>query len=91
MEKMSLDGITEVDYTYEDIRVTGVLGNASVARSNRNGQIFFVNQRYVKDKTLTSSVDQAYKNLLPMGKYGFAILNLEMDPSQVDCNVHPAK
>ena len=88
---MLRDGITEVDYTYEDIRVTGVLGNSTVARSNRNGQLFFVNQRYVKDKTLTSSVDQAYKNLLPMGKYAFTILNLEMDPSQVDCNVHPAK
>ena len=91
MVKILQNGITEVDYTYEDIRVTGVLGNVSVARSNRNGQIFFVNQRYVKDKTLTSGVDQAYKDLLPMGKYGFAILNLEMDPSQVDCNVHPAK
>ena len=91
MVKILQNGITEVDYTYEDIKVTGVLGNASIARSNRNGQIFFVNQRYVKDKTLTSGVDQAYKDLLPMGKYGFAILNLEMDPSQVDCNVHPAK
>ena len=84
-------GVTEVDYTYEDIKVTGVVGNSSISRSNRNGQIFFVNNRYVKDKTLTSSVDQAYKDVLPAGKYGFVILNLEMDPSKVDCNVHPAK
>ncbi|MBR1540688.1 MAG: DNA mismatch repair endonuclease MutL [Clostridia bacterium] len=85
------DGITEVEYTYEDIKVTGVVGNTSIARSNRNGQVFFVNNRYVKDKTLTSAVDQAYKDILMMGKYGFVILNLEMDPSKVDCNVHPAK
>ncbi len=85
------DGVTEVDYTYEDIKVTGVIGNSNIARSNRNGQIFFVNNRYVKDKTLTSAIDSAYKDILPAGKYGFAVLNLEIDPSKVDCNVHPAK
>lgn len=88
---MLLSGITEVEYDYEDIKVTGVVGNASIARSNRNGQIFFVNQRYVKDKTLTSSVEQAYRDILPAGKYAFVILNIEINPSQVDCNVHPAK
>lgn len=85
------DGIKEVDYTYEDIHVSGVIGNTNISRSNRNGQLFFVNNRYVKDKTLTSAVDQAYKDILPVGKYGFAILNLEIDTSKVDCNVHPAK
>ena len=85
------DGITEVEYIYEDIKISGVIGNSSIARSNRNGQIFFVNQRYVKDKTLTAAVDQAYKDILPMNKYGFVILNLEIDPSKIDCNVHPAK
>jgi len=89
--KDTANGIYDVDYTYEDIKVTGVVGNASTARSNRNGQIFFVNKRFVKDKTLSSSVDQAYKDILPIGKYGFVILNLEMDMSKVDCNVHPAK
>ena len=68
-----------------------MVGNASIARSNRNGQMFFVNHRYVKDKTLSSAIDQAYRDVLPSGKYGFAILNLEIDPAKVDCNVHPAK
>ena len=62
------DGISEIDYTYEDIRVTGVVGNSSIARSNRNGQLFFVNNRYVKNKTLTSAIDQAYKDILPSRK-----------------------
>ncbi len=84
-------GVTEIDYTYEDIRVTGVVGNSSIARSNRNGQIYFINNRYVKDKTLTSAVDQAYSDILPSGRYGFVVLNLEIDQSKVDCNVHPAK
>ena len=86
-----VDGITEIDYTYEDVRVIGVIGNSSITRSNRNGQLLFVNNRYVKDKTLSSAIDQAYKDIIPVGKYPFAILNLEIDPSKVDCNVHPAK
>ena len=85
------DGVKEIEYNYEDINVTGVVGNTSIARSNRNGQIFFVNNRFVKDKTLSSAAGQAYKDLLPAGKYGFLILNIEIDQSKVDCNVHPAK
>ena len=62
------NGVIDIDYTYEDIRVTGVIGNSSISRSNRNGQIFFVNSRYVKDKTLSSAIDQAYKDILPARK-----------------------
>ena len=83
--------IMPVNYDYEDITIKGVIGKAQIARSNRSNQIFFVNKRYVKDKTLTSAVDQAYKGILPMGKFGFLVLNIEMLPSKVDVNVHPAK
>ena len=85
------NGIMEVDYTFEDIVVKGVVGRKDIARSNRSNQIFFVNNRYVKDKSLSAAIDQAYKDVLPAGKYGFAILNIEIDPSKVDVNVHPAK
>ena len=85
------NGIIDVDYTYEDIKVTGVIGNTSIAKSNRSSQLFFINNRYVKDKTLIAAVDQAYRNILPIGKYAFSVLNIEMDPSKVDVNVHPAK
>lgn len=83
--------ILEVDYTYEDIHVTGVVGKPEIARSNRSNQIFFVNQRYIKDKTLSGAAENSFKGLLPIGKYGFLVLNIDMDPSMVDVNVHPAK
>ena len=83
--------ILEVNYKYEDIEVTGVIGKPEIARSNRSNQLFFVNKRYIKDKTLTAATEQSYKGLIPIGKFGFAILNLEMDPAKVDVNVHPAK
>lgn len=85
------NGIIDIDYTYEDMRVTGVVGKPEIARNNRSNQLFFVNNRYIKDKNLTAAADQAYKGIVPIGKFGFLILNLEIDPKKVDVNVHPAK
>jgi len=83
--------VLDVDYEYEEMHVTGVVGKPEIARSNRSNQLFFVNKRYVKDKTLSSAVEGAFKGLLPIGKYGFLVLNIEMSPAKVDVNVHPAK
>ena len=85
------NAIMEVNYQYEDIKVTGVIGKPEIARSNRSNQLFFVNKRYIKDKTLTAATEQAYKGLIPIGKFGFVVLNIEMNPAKVDVNVHPAK
>ena len=85
------DGILNVNYNYEDINIVGVVGKPEIARSNRANQLFFVNKRYIKDKTLSSATEQAFKGMLPIGKFGFVVLDLEMDPSKVDVNVHPAK
>ena len=83
--------ILPVEYQYEYINVKGVIGKPAIARSNRANQLFFVNKRYIKDKSLTAGAEQAFKGLIPLGKFGFLILNLEMNPSKVDVNVHPAK
>ncbi len=85
------NGIMKVNYKYEDIKITGVIGKPEIARSNRSNQLFFVNKRYIKDKTLTAATEQSYKGLIPIGKFGFVVLNLEMNPAKVDVNVHPAK
>lgn len=85
------ENIIDINYEYEDIKVTGVIGKPVIARSNRSNQLFFVNKRYIKDKVLTSAAEQGYKGLLTIGKYGFVVLNLEMNPQKVDVNVHPAK
>lgn len=85
------DCLLPVDYQYDDIKITGVIGKPEIARSNKSYQIFFVNKRFVKDKTLTAGAEQAFKGLLPIGKFGFLILNLEMEPIKIDVNVHPTK
>ncbi|MCI9177780.1 MAG: DNA mismatch repair endonuclease MutL [Clostridia bacterium] len=85
------ENIIEVAYEYEDMKITGVIGKPVIARSNRANQLFFVNQRYIKDKTLTGAAEAGYKGLITIGKYGFLVLNIEMSPQKVDVNVHPAK
>ena len=89
--KEMTDGLIEVDYIYEDIKVKGFVGKPEIARGNRTNQIFFINKRYIKDKTLSAGTEQAFKGLLPIGKYGVLVLNLDIDPKKIDVNVHPTK
>ena len=85
------NALIETDYTYEDMHVYGVIGKPEIARSNRANQIFFVNKRFIKDKALSSAAEKAYKGMIPLGKFSFLVLNIDMNPSKVDVNVHPAK
>ena len=83
--------LIDIDYTFDDMRVTGVVGKPVIARANRQNQLFFVNGRCIKDKNLSAAAEQAYKGVIPVGRYGFLVLNLEINPQKVDVNVHPAK
>ena len=85
------EGLLEVNYEYEGIKVTGTIGKPEIARNNRSYQMFFVNKRYIKDKTLSAGVEQAFKGLIPIGKYGVVVLNIEIEPNKIDVNVHPTK
>ncbi len=80
-----------VDYTKNGIRVFGLTGKNNLSRPNRLMQIFFINGRFVVNKTLLAAVNEAYKNELMVGRFPVCILNVEMDPALVDVNVHPGK
>ena len=62
-----------VDFEFENIKIKGVVGKPEIARSNRANQMFYVNGRFIKDKVLTASADEAYKTMIPHGKFGFCI------------------
>ena len=83
--------LLDVNYESDNIKVTGVIGNTTIARENRKSQILFLNNRNIKNQMLTNSADQAFKGATGIGKYGFFILNLEMPASYYDVNVHPTK
>ncbi len=83
--------LLEVNYENKGIKVTGVIGNTTIARDNRKSQILYLNKRNIKNQILTNSADQAFKGATGIGKYGFFILNLEMPANYYDVNVHPTK
>jgi DNA mismatch repair protein MutL len=83
--------LIDVNFEFEGIKVKGVVGKPEIARSNRANQIFYVNKRFIKDKVLMAAAEEAYRTTIPQGKYGFCILNVEINPELVDVNVHPAK
>jgi len=75
----------------EPTRVYGYLGSPSLHRATREYQIVFVNRRWIQDRSLSFAVEEAYRTLLPVGRYPVAVLSITMDPGDVDVNVHPTK
>lgn len=73
------------------LHVTGFCSTPDFTRSTKKSIYVFVNNRVVKCPVILKSVDTAYKNLLPAGKYPFVCLNLEIPACDVDVNVHPTK
>jgi len=80
-----------IEYSVDGITVKGFAGLPRISRASRSEQIFFVNQRLIRSKTITSAVDSAYTNMLMKGKYAFVILDIYMPSQDLDVNVHPQK
>jgi len=75
----------------DGISVDGVLGDPSLARPDPKRVALIVNDRPVKDLALRRAVLQAYSVLIPSGRYPVAVVRVDVDPSEVDVNVHPRK
>ncbi len=80
-----------VEYEFEGVKISGLIGKGTLSRPKRNYQSFFVNKRYINSTTIIAALENAYKNQIMIGKFPMAVLNIEIDPSQIDINVHPTK
>ena len=85
------DAVLPIDYETGDMKVFGMIGKPSVSRSTRMHQFTFLNNRYIKDKTVSSAIDRACEEKYAISKHAFIVCNIYMNPAQVDVNVHPAK
>ncbi len=83
--------LLEINAEEENIKLTGYVSPTAITRSNRKDITFFVNGRWVQDTPLTTALIQAYHTLLMVGRYPLAAMFIEIDPEEVDVNVHPAK
>jgi len=81
----------EVPETSRSINVGGYIGAPSLSRASRTHLIFFVNRRWVEDRSLSYAVEEAYRTLLPAGRHPVVVLNIQIDPAEVDVNIHPTK
>ena len=83
--------LVSVDYSYGGMRLTGYVSRPHQSRKSRAMQFFFINGRLVKSATAMAALEQAYKNLIMVGRFPACVLNIEIDTKLVDVNVHPAK
>lgn len=85
------NNLLEIDGQADGIEVQGYIGTPSNSRPNRNMQIFFVNGRYVKNRSIQAALEAAVQSYVPTEKFPTAVLNVTIHPGFVDVNVHPAK
>ena len=73
------------------IAVDGMISPPDVHRANRSYISLYVNRRPIQSRSLVHAVAEAYRGLLPVGRYPLAVLRIGMPPEELDVNVHPAK
>jgi DNA mismatch repair protein MutL len=73
------------------VKLSGYLADPACDRSSPQGQFWYVNGRWLRDRGLSQALQDAYRGLLMTGRYPVAFLFLDLPPEQVDVNVHPAK
>lgn len=85
------DSLIFVDKTYDKVRVHGYISKPDNGRINRHFQIFYVNGRFVRTRSIALALEDAYKTYMFNERYPGCVLFVELDPYLVDVNVHPSK
>lgn len=85
------DEVIPIEYEEGDNKVAGFIGTPAINRSNRNFETYFVNNRYIQSSTISSGIEEGYKEYLMQHKFPFCVLHIDMDFTALDVNVHPAK
>ncbi len=83
--------LIEIHKEYDGLCIDGFIGKPIVARGNRNYETFFINGRYIKSKLISKAIEDAYKTHLMQHQYPFTVLDLSVDTTKLDVNVHPTK
>ncbi|NVM18317.1 MAG: DNA mismatch repair endonuclease MutL [Candidatus Lokiarchaeota archaeon] len=80
-----------INYKEDDFILYGLIGHSEISKNNRTHSSFLLNRRYVISDLIFRAFQEAYKGTLMIGKFPFFIVNLEINPSVIDFNVHPKK
>ena len=85
------DSLLWVEGRLDGMQLWGYVAHPSQSRSTAKGQFLFLGGRYVRDRSLSHALNEAYRGLLMVGRMPVAFLHLEIPPDEVDVNVHPTK
>ncbi|MGL5346129.1 MAG: DNA mismatch repair endonuclease MutL [Peptostreptococcaceae bacterium] len=85
------ENLIPIDFECKHFKLNGFIGNNNVYRSNKNLQHIYINKRFVKSKVVLDAISEAYKGIIPINKHGICFLNMEINPSSIDVNIHPTK
>ncbi|MCI6387613.1 MAG: DNA mismatch repair endonuclease MutL [Ruminococcus sp.] len=85
------ESMIPVLYELNGMKIKGFVSKPFYARGSGSMQLFFANNRYIKSKTASAALNEAYKNSIMVGKYPACVIFIEMIPELLDVNVHPAK
>jgi DNA mismatch repair protein MutL len=88
---LGLTGLTDLTAERDGVRLRAVLGPPEKARSGTGGLHVFVNGRPVRERSLARAVAFAYGSVMPPGRFPIGVVHVEVDPGEVDVNVHPQK
>jgi len=83
--------LLNINFEITWLKISWYISDSKVNFSNKNKQILFVNKRIVKSPLISKAIWQAYNRYIPHGSNPAYVLNLEVDPTQIDVNVHPRK
>jgi DNA mismatch repair protein MutL len=83
--------LMEINYSDQDIEIKGFISKPAVTRKSSSHISFFVNNRYITSKLLTSALREGYKNLIMKKRFPIAVISLNINPRKIDVNVHPTK
>lgn len=89
--KEIVENLIEINEEGKYCNICGYMGNNNIYRSNKNLQHIYINNRFVKSKIILDAISEAYKGIIPINKYGVCFLNIHINPSKIDVNIHPTK
>ena len=83
--------LIEVNYTGDNIKISGYIGKPFISRGNRGLENYFINKRYIKSNVINRAIEEGYKTFVMQHKFPFTVLYIELPPESCDVNVHPTK
>lgn len=80
-----------INYCDDNFKINGFISNNNLYRTSRNHQYLYINGRYISNINISKIIEKEYRTLIPLNRRPVFILNIELNPNEIDINIHPTK